>query len=645
MLITMLADRFLAGGVLCAKGTQVDVATEQALRWIGENVAAAVGLSRETAQGIRKDVPVVQDQISGQQTAAGAPVSGAGNVRYFGAKCDLVCLMVVSTTAGSDIFNAVDAVFTNKDIGKTLAITGAGAALGATSVADGATLYGPHVTTIADVLSPTQVRMAAPAVRSVSTQSGTGIQYVFGNATAEGGAKAFYGTDDTASLQGAVDALHPADGVILIPAPTLVLGSVYCQRSRDTSSRGLLWKRLEFRGIGPTAQGPLTGAANQNDSILFKPTPGAILVVNKDASGAGMTSTGATPTHQFYNFNVTYIAFHGLPGLATIGMDLHRVRAGVSECTFNNLALGWDGLSADVNGSPNYCDQWTVRRPRFNNCAQLFKQYDADACDFLNVFAESHYPTVVNAIELTAGRGWQIKLPLINNLPRSAKIGLFTNTKEGAVSGGHFENIYGNGFTITGSNGNTWVDIERCDWFNPAAGAAITHNTIEYTAAGGRVVGNGFSHNRSSGFDIKFNSSRHQEEKNNHHYEADNSTRRYPSVDITVAGGNIGTTFRQPYFVNVVYTGAVFDIRNVNNSSMWASVMTGNPAFNGGTGRLNLDGPQKWGRPNAAWVVQKAGKYRPVLVDVYTLQIEFYNDAGTKVTTPDTNMDCYLFVM
>ncbi len=78
MLITMLADRFLAGGVLCAKGTQVDVATEQALRWIGDNVAAPVGLARETAQGIRRDVPVLQDQIGGQQSAAGAPVSGAG---------------------------------------------------------------------------------------------------------------------------------------------------------------------------------------------------------------------------------------------------------------------------------------------------------------------------------------------------------------------------------------------------------------------------------------------------------------------------------------------------------------------------------------------------------------------------------------
>lgn len=79
MLITMLADRFDAGGVLRAKGTQVDVAAELALRWIGDGVAAPVGTAREAGQGLRKDVPVVQDQISLQQFAGASPVSQYGN--------------------------------------------------------------------------------------------------------------------------------------------------------------------------------------------------------------------------------------------------------------------------------------------------------------------------------------------------------------------------------------------------------------------------------------------------------------------------------------------------------------------------------------------------------------------------------------
>ena len=79
MLITMLADRFDAGGVLRARGTQVDVSNDLALRWIGDGVATAVGNAREAAQGMRREVEVMQDLVSGQQLAAGAPVSGAWN--------------------------------------------------------------------------------------------------------------------------------------------------------------------------------------------------------------------------------------------------------------------------------------------------------------------------------------------------------------------------------------------------------------------------------------------------------------------------------------------------------------------------------------------------------------------------------------
>lgn len=78
MLIKMLADRFDAGGVLRASGAQVDIPTELALRWIGDNAAAPVGNSLETAQNIRKDVPVLQDLITGTQQAGQGAVSGAG---------------------------------------------------------------------------------------------------------------------------------------------------------------------------------------------------------------------------------------------------------------------------------------------------------------------------------------------------------------------------------------------------------------------------------------------------------------------------------------------------------------------------------------------------------------------------------------
>lgn len=561
----------------------------------------------------------------------------------FGGACDLVPLMNASIASGSNVFNSTDAAFTTADIGKTIAITGAGASVGTSVAPDAATLYGPLVTTITGINSPTQVTLAAVASRTVG--SGVGIQYIEQNATVEASAKAWYGTDDTAALQAYVDYAHPRDGIVRIPSPgCMVLGTVYCQRSRDTGGSGLLWRRLEFRGVGPTAQGPLSGLASQSDSNLFKPTAGAILAVNLDASGAGMTSTGAVPTHQFYNFNIDGIAFHGMPGLLTVGMKLHRTRVNLKDATFNNLASGWNGLDQDVNGSENYCDQWTVGRVKFNNCANLFKQYNPDATQYLNIFAESFYPTVVHAIEITGGRGWEIKAPLINKLPDSAKIGYFLQAKEGKVSAGHFEDIWGNAFTVEGSS--SWVDFDRCDFFNPGSGATagLTEHTIEYIAAGGTVERCGFSFKRASGSDIYFGSGRHQVERNNSFFKADNITRRFPKVTIVASTGNIGTSFRQQYFVEVIcWDGTHFDVRNVDGASVLTAIMNGPPVMSG-SGYLNLDGMAEWGRPNLAVAIQKEGKYRPVLVGVYILQIAWYDAAGTLVTTPDTNMDCYLLV-
>ena len=65
----------------------------------------------------------------------------------FGAKCDLVPLMNASIAAGSNVFNSTDATFAPSDIGKVLAITGAGPSIGVSVAPDAATLYGPLVST------------------------------------------------------------------------------------------------------------------------------------------------------------------------------------------------------------------------------------------------------------------------------------------------------------------------------------------------------------------------------------------------------------------------------------------------------------------------------------------------------------------
>ena len=71
MLIQMLADRFTAGGVLAAKGSQITVDDDLAFRWIGDGVATDVGQAREALQG-------TLDQVSGYGFTVKAVLGIAG---------------------------------------------------------------------------------------------------------------------------------------------------------------------------------------------------------------------------------------------------------------------------------------------------------------------------------------------------------------------------------------------------------------------------------------------------------------------------------------------------------------------------------------------------------------------------------------
>lgn len=107
--------------------------------------------------------------------------------------------------------------------------------------------------------------------------------------------------------------------------------------------------------------------------------------------------------------------------------------------------------------------------------------------------------------------------------------------------------------------------------------------------------------------------------------------------------GNIGTSLSQQYFVKIVYVDGHFDILNVAGFSIVSAVMNSYPRIDG-NGDLNLDGPRLWGRPNIAIVSPIADKYTPVLKDVIFLRISWYDSSGTKITSPDANMSCYLLV-
>ena len=566
----------------------------------------------------------------------------------FGAKCDLALLMYAAISAGSNVFNSTDAAFTDADIGKTIAITGAGSPIGVSVTPDAVVLYGPLVATIAGVNSPTQAVLSATASRTVG--SGVGVQYVKDNAVLEGSAKAFYGTDDTDALQDYFDAVHWTDGVARIPNPgCMVLGTIYVQRSNTTVMPTTVFRRLEVRGVGPCFRVTTTGLAQACDSNLFKPTAGNILTVNLDAAGESMTATGASLTGLFSCFAITNIAFNGMPGVQTLGFKCHATRADIEKTSFNNLALGWDALSNDAGGCENYCDQWRVDRIAFNNCAGMFKQKNADATEWRSIVAEAHYPTVTDCIEIYGGRGWELRAPLVNNLPESARIGYLHQCKEGTVSAGHFEHIWGTAFRVEGSNGNTWVDLRTCDFYHPSSAttAGMTLNTIEYVGASGTVERCGFSQKRLIGKDIRFSSGGYQIERNNRFFEADNSTVRTTSTEIVIASGNNGTSFHQQYFIHLstFWNGSAwqFTILNMNGGSAQTPIFAGPPSMTG-AGNVNMDGSARWGRPTMAIPVQIDGCYRPVITGVYILTIAFYNDAGTKMTVADDKTCCYLLV-
>ena len=566
----------------------------------------------------------------------------------YGAKCDLALLMNPIIAAGSNVLNSIDALFVADDIGKTIAITGAGPAIGAAVTPGAATLYGPLVTTISGVNSPTQVTLGAVATRAVGV--GVGIQYVKDNAVLEASAKAFYGTDDTAALQAYVDAKHWTDGIVRIPSPgCMVLGTIYVQRSNTTVMPSTVFRRLEFRGVGPCFRVTTGGLAQSGDSNLFKPTAGPILTVNLDAAGESMTATGSTLTGLFSCFAIANMAFNGMPGVQTLGFKCHATRADIEKSSFNNLALGWEAKANDAGGCENYCDQWRVDRVNFNNCAAMFKQKNADATEWRSVVAEAHYPTVTSCIEIFSGRGWEMRAFLINNLPESARIAKIEHAKAGRISTGHFEHIWGNAFQILGANSNAWVDVIGCDFYNPASGgtAGVTANTIDYNGASGTVERCGFSHKRLTGKDIRFNSGQYQNERNNRFYEADNTTVRAPSTEVVISSGNNGTSFHQQYFIwlSTYLDGATwkFSILNVNGAGAQFPIFSGQPTMTG-AGNVNMDGSARWGRPTMAIPVQIEGCYRPVLTGVFILTIAFYNDAGTKITVPDDKTRCYLLV-
>lgn len=129
------------------------------------------------------------------------------DVRVKGAKADYVKRTDGTTTATSTTFTSAGASFAATDVGKVIVIAGAGAA--------GA----KHVTTIAARTNATQITLTDAAGTSVA-----------------GTATFFYGTDDTAAFQAALDAA--SQGTVFVPAGSYLISTITVAANRRLIGAG-----------------------------------------------------------------------------------------------------------------------------------------------------------------------------------------------------------------------------------------------------------------------------------------------------------------------------------------------------------------------------------------------------------------------
>lgn len=163
----------------------------------------------------------------------------------YGAKCDGRAVGSVGVSAASSSLTASGAGFSAADVGKTIAVYGAGSAGNGFA----------HVTTIASVQSATAVTLAAPATTTVA------------------GSRAVYGTDDSAAIEAAI-------------------GDVVARGVADGCYSGRVWCS---DGIYMVSRAPQIGGAYNSNAQIRIPTIAD--TAQKFVLGIGSGSTAGTFGH------------------------------------------------------------------------------------------------------------------------------------------------------------------------------------------------------------------------------------------------------------------------------------------------------------------------------------------------------------
>ncbi|SMD20594.1 hypothetical protein [Rhizobium sp. RU36D] len=524
------------------------------------------------------------------------------DIRAHGAKVDARESLETEVSAGSKLLRSRDVIFSELDVGKTIAVFGAGS--------DGVAF----VTKIDRVKSKHEVLLEAAALTSVHRTQAT------------------YGSDDTTAWQQAIDQAHRMGSTVVMPRGcSLLNGSVYIQTSRETGATSLIWKRLSIRGREYN-RAPENGLLDLASSSVFKPTEGPIFCVNLDADGAGMTAKNGVMTHQFINFRCEQLNLKGAPGIKTTGIKGYSTRASLAKLGFHNLYRGWDFLDPDINGAENYCDMWDVSDIQFANMGDLlFQQSDADASIFSGLRCENFQPKPSAGIVLKGGRGWIIDAPLINKLPDSASEVIRTEySSNGVVRGGHFER---NMCTVVRFHEGNGCSFESNEIFVPDR--EILSNSIVLHGQFHRAAQNLIRLNRLSGADVLINGDS-LEVGNSSQTAAGN-----PRPTVVHLGNSTGRQFRQPISFRLSFSSSGWSLYSARGNLI---TEFGTPTFDQNTGLLNLDGPMSWGKINSIQLTKIAGKYTPVLYSVQYAFIAFEDFSGKIQKIPSQLMECWVFI-
>lgn len=279
--------------------------------------------------------------LRGSGTNAQMLAAGIFDVKVsYGATGNGVLLPDSAMTNGSPNLGSATAAFVSGDVGKTICVGGAGVS--------GA----PLVTTILTFTDATHVVLAAAASTTVT------------------GAITHYGTDDTLSIQAAINACCNANGGVIFFAPGIYIVNGNFQNASTHNAQLIIPKGTASNGRYPAIT--LMGVA---DPVSMEPPPivltddapstsGSILFSPRNGSGSHPAVIGAWKYLDIFDFSLVH------PTLANLIIRTAYLNPnGVIGANFSNAAwAGIENVLFDVDATPN---QIGATQPKSNTYAYV----------------------------------------------------------------------------------------------------------------------------------------------------------------------------------------------------------------------------------------------------------------------------------